>query len=174
MDPIPQLPPPNPELTWRTLNAYRDGERTAAFYEACLTYAQTLWTKRLPARAILCLDRAFGAKLAANDPILQKYPLPYHAMAHILSKAESEDFLGNPRVHFQHYADRLGEPRKQQRKWRAWACWAIARTLRPEFPADPRHEVTEPSLDEISAQLLLHGHKDEAATWSKALRHTTL
>jgi hypothetical protein len=74
-------------------------------------------------------------------------------------------FLGNPRVHFQHYADRVNEPRRDRRRWRAWACWAIIRAVRPDLPNDPKHRVTEPTIDEIDAALRSHGHHGEAELW---------
>jgi len=85
-------------------------------------------------------------------------------MAWLLVHAPPDVFLGNPRVHFQHYADRMNEPRRAQRAWRAWACWAITRAVRPEFPGDPRHPVIEPALAAIAAGLRLHGCTGEAET----------
>ena len=69
------------------------------------------------------LDRAFGADLAPGEPVLAAWPLPYAAMAWLLQHTPPETFIGNPRVHFQHLADRMNEPRREQRRWRAWACW---------------------------------------------------
>ena len=86
-------------------------------------------------------------------------------MAWLIAHTPSGVFLGNPRVHFQHYADRMNEPRREQRRWRAWACWALARAVRPDLPNDPRHEVTEPSLEAIDAALRTHGIEGEAQLW---------
>jgi hypothetical protein len=81
-------------------------------------------------------------------------------------------FIGNPRVHYQHLADRMNEPRRDQRRWRAWACWALARRLRPEWPGDPRHAVVEPTFAEIAARLDAHGIAGETALWRSVLeRH---
>jgi hypothetical protein len=165
----PHLPPERPGLDWRRLHAFRDGGRGAEFYFACLEYAQTLWLRRLPARAILCLDRAFGADLGGEEPVLREWPLPYTAMAWFLAHVPPGVFVGNPRVHFQHYADRMNAPRREQRRWRAWACWALARAVRPDWPADPRHAVVEPTSGEIEDQLARHGHTGEAASWRKVL-----
>jgi len=76
-------------------------------------------------------------------------------------------------VHFQHYAGRMNEPRREQRRWRAWAGWALARAVRPDLPGDPLHPVEEPSLDSISAHLLLHGFPEEDKQWRQVLAEAT-
>lgn len=167
--PCPTLPVPRPGLDWRTLHVFRHDERGAGFYHACLEYGAALWQRGLAARAILCLDRAMGAGLEAENPILQDWPLPYAGMVWFMRHTPEDVFIGNPRVHFQHYADRLGEPRRDQRKWRAWACWALARAVRPDWPADPKHQVQEPTLAEIAAALETHGHPGESARWQGVL-----
>ena len=106
-----------------------------------------------------------GAELTGDEPILQQHPLPYHAMAWLIGHTPRDVFLGNPRVHFQHYADRMNEPRREQRRWRAWACWALARAVRPDLPNDPKHRVTEPTLAAIEAALRAHGHRGEPELW---------
>lgn len=155
-------------MDWRTLNRFRRDERGAAFYLTCLQYGQHLWQQRFPARAILCLDRAWGADLSGNEPVLRDWPLPYAALVEILANAPPDAFLGNPRVHFQHYADRLGEPRAEQRKWRAWACWHLTCATLPGLPADPGHQVEFPSRSQICDQLNQHGHRGEAQLWQAA------
>ncbi|MDB6114695.1 MAG: hypothetical protein JWQ62_1640, partial [Lacunisphaera sp.] len=84
--------------------------------------------------------------------------------------APPDVFIGNPRVHFQHLADRMNEPRREQRRWRTWACWALTRVVRPEFPPDPKHEVHEPSLDVIAQKLAAHGMPGEAALWQAVIK----
>jgi hypothetical protein len=152
-------------LDWRALHAFREGDRGIEFYFACLEYGHALWLKGFAARALLCLDRAFGAKLDGDEALLRRHPLPYAAMAWLIAQTPAGVFLGNPRVHFQHYADRMNEPRRELRRWRAWACWALARAVRPDLPADPKHQVIEPSLDDIDAGLRLHGFAGEAELW---------
>ena len=132
--PIPSLPPLTPGLDWRSLASHRSSARGAAFYFACLEYAQVQWSQALPARAMLCLDRAMGAELAGDEPVLTAWPMPYDAMVWIMRETPPDVFLGNPRVHFQHYADRMNEPRREVRQWRAWACWMLARVVLPELP----------------------------------------
>jgi hypothetical protein len=165
----PFLPEPRPGLDWRSLHRFRDGERGGAFYLTCLEYGQVLWQRRLAARAMLCLDRALGAELTGAEPELRLYPLPYDAMAWLVARTPADVFMGNPRVHFQHYADRMNEPRKEQRRWRAWACWGLVREVRPDLPADPRHRVTEPTTEEIAAALEQHGLAGESEAWRAAL-----
>lgn len=164
----PHLPVPRAGLDWRALHAFRDGDRGPEFYFACLEYSQTLWGKGFAARALLCLDRAMGADLRGDESVLREFPMPYAAMSWLIAHTPAEVFLGNPRVHFQHYADRMNEPRRDQRRWRAWACWAIARAVRPDLPGDPKHRVVEPTEGEIFAALRMYGHPGEAEVWRTA------
>jgi hypothetical protein len=144
-------------------------DRGADFYFACLEYGHALWQRGFAARALLCLDRALGADLNGGEPVLQQYPLPYAAMVWLIGRTPPEVFLGNPRVHFQHYADRMNEPRREQRRWRAWACWALARGVRPDLPNDPKHHVIEPTLVQIETGLSAHGLAGEATLWRTEL-----
>ena len=165
----PHLPAARPGLDWRTLHAHRAAPRGAAFYFACLEYAQALWSRGLAARAILCLDRALGARLRGDEPVLAAWPLPYAAVDWILRQAPTEAWAGNPRIHFQHYAGRMHAPRREQRRWRAWACWALARAARPGLPGDPRHRVQEPTRLQISRRLARHGLPGEEALGRRVL-----
>lgn len=167
--PCPHLPLPRAGLDWRALHAFREGDRGADFYFACLEYGHALWQNGFAARALLCLDRALGADLRGDEPVLQTWPLPYVAMGWLIAHTPAGVFIGNPRVHFQHYADRMNEPRREQRRWRAWACWAIARAVRPDLSGDPKHRVVEPSEMEIAAALARHGHAREDRLWEAAL-----
>ena len=155
-------------MDWRVLSAHGD-QRDAGFYLSALEYGHYLWQGGFAARAILCLDRAMGAELAAGEVSAKTWPIPYAAMAWFLTHTPEDVFIGNPRVHFQHYADRLRAPRRDQRRWRAWACWALTRRLHPQLPCDPLHRVTEPSENDISAALSAHGHPNEAACWNEVL-----
>ena len=119
---------------------------------------------------MLCLDRAMGADLKGDESVLKDWPIPYAAMAWFMGNTPRGVFIGNPRVHFQHYADRMNEPRRDQRSWRAWACWALARSVLRELPGDPRHRVDEPTLEEIRARLERHGIPGEADLWKDVLR----
>ena len=134
-----------------------------------LTYGQSHWLRGYPAQALLQINRALGSAVASDDAVLQRWPLPYAAVAWILRHHEPGQFIGNPRRHYQHLATRMVEPRKELRTWRAWACWQIARTLLPEFPADDvqlaHEQITEPTAEEIYRQLELLGHPGEAEAW---------
>jgi hypothetical protein len=164
MPPCPHLPPPPAGMDWRDLRRH-GADRGPAFYFTGLEYAHCLWHSGRPARAILCLDRAFGAELRAGDPELARWPLPYAALAWLLAHTPPGVFLGNPRVHFQHLADRMNEPRRELRRWRAWACWAITRRTLPHLPGDPRNRANEPTEAAITAQLARHGHVNEPDLW---------
>lgn len=170
----PHLPAARADLDWRALHMHREDERRDDFYYACLEYGQSLWQRGMAARALLCLDRALGADLRGDAPVLRDWPLPYAAMAWCIAQTPAGIFIGNPRVHFQHYADRMNEPRCEQRRWRAWACWALARAVRPELPGDPRHQVAEPARALIAAKLEQHGLPGEAALWQTVLDGVTL
>lgn len=168
LPPCPYLPAPPPGLSHRHLS--RHGEaRDAAFYLSCLEYGHDLWQRGLAARAVLCLDRAMGADLRGDEPQLGAWPMPYAAMAWFLTHTPPDIFIGNPRVHFQHYADRMNEPRRAQRAARAWACWALTRRLRPEWPSDPKHDVVEPEESQIATALDRHGLAGETRLWSEIL-----
>ena len=171
--PIPSLPPLTPGLDWRALASHRSAARGPAFYFACLEYSQVLWSQALPARAMLCLDRAMGAELAGDEPVLAEWPIPYEAIVWIMRETPPDVFLGNPRVHFQHYADRMNEPRKAVRQWRAWACWALARVVLPDLSGDPKHVVAEPEPEAIAAGLKQCGLPGEAAHWRHVLERAT-
>lgn len=155
-------------MDWRVYQAHGP-ERGAGFYLTALEYGHYLWQQGRAARAILCLDRAMGAELGGHEPEVQRWPMPYAAMAWFLAHTPPDIFTGNPRVHFQHYADRMNEPRKAQRQARAWACWALTRRIRPELPADPKHDVREPSEAEIAAWLDATGLPGETHLWQAVL-----
>jgi hypothetical protein len=169
LPPCPHLPVPREQMDWRDFGDHGEA-RDADFYMTALEYGHYLWQRGFAARAILCLDRAMGADVRATDPVVQSWPIPYAAMAWFLAHTPEGVFIGNPRVHFQHYADRLKAPRRDERRWRAWACWALARRLRPDLPNDPKHRVTEPTEGEIAAALDAHGLPGETALWRKVLQ----
>ncbi|MET0261948.1 MAG: hypothetical protein ABW223_03550 [Rariglobus sp.] len=164
----PHLPPPREQMDWRAFGEHGEA-RDADFYFTALEYGHYLWQRGFAARAILCLDRAMGADLRATDLVSQTSPIPYAAMAWFLSHTPEGVFIGNPRVHFQHYADRLKAPRRDQRRWRAWACWAITRRLLPLLPNDPKHLVAEPAETEIAEALDTYGLPGESTLWRDVL-----
>lgn len=167
-EPCPYLPSAPAEMDASALSAHGK-DRSGPFYLTALTYAQYLWQRGIVARAILKIDRALGANLCGDEPVLREWPMPYSAMAWVLRHAPLDVFMGNPRVHFQHLADRMNEPRREQRSGRIWACWAISRIVLPDLPDDPKHEVAEPSLEKIAEKLQAHGIPGEVEIWRTAL-----
>ncbi len=168
LPPCPYLPVPPASMDASALSAH-GSDRDAGFYLTALTYAHYLWQRGLAARAILKLDRALLSNLRGDEPVLRQWPLPYDAMAWLLRHTPPDIFIGNPRVHFQHLADRMNEPRREQRRWRTWACWQITRAVRPEFPDDPNHPVVEPTVEQIASRLDTHGVPGETALWRAVL-----
>ena len=168
LPPCPHLPAAPAQMDAGALTAHGES-RGGAFFLTALTSGQYQWQRGLAARAILCLDRAFSADLCGDESALRDWPMPYAAMGWFLQHVPADAFVGNPRLHFQHLADRMNEPRRDQRRWRAWACWALARGVRPELLADLKHAVTEPTLIEINLSLSAHGLPGEAELWLAAL-----
>jgi len=155
-------------MTAEVLSAHGK-RRDAGFYVSALTYGHYLWQRGLVGRAILKLDRAFGADLQGDEPELRAWPLPYHALVWFLRHAPESAWNGNPRVHFQHLAGRMNGPRREQRRWRAWACWLLTRTVLAALAGDPRHQVEEPSVEMIGQMLEVHGIPDESHWWRQVL-----
>lgn len=146
--------------------------RGDAFYLLALQCAQSLWRQGLPAQSILLMNRAFGADMKGKEHVLAEHPPPYSAMVWVMKHHRKEDFIGNPRRHFQHLATRMVEPRKELRSWRAWGCWWYACQLFPEFPADEEQlkgeGIEEPSETRIAERLALVGMVGESTEWAKA------
>lgn len=150
-------------------------DRGAGFYEICHQYAQTLWVMGFPAKCILLLNRALSCTLPETDPMLQRWPLPYQALAWLLIHRPADQFIGNPRRHWQHLATRMVEPNKELRTWRAWACWYLAKEILPvsEYPPDLKQireeSVIEPTHAEITAHLKQLSPANDVIRWQAAL-----
>lgn len=166
--PCPALPAPHAPMSWRDLEDGRARDE-ASHYLACLRYGQQLWTEGLAARALLAVDRGLFCDVPSGHPVLAAHPPPYAAIRWMVAQDIGSDFIGNPRVHYQHLADRVRGLREHRVRWRAWAAWAVVRAARPDWPADPRHEVREPGLEEIAGGLLRHGVAGEGEAWRAAL-----
>jgi hypothetical protein len=164
----PWLPQPGgvlgPEVT-RELA----GERGVAYYRAALCYAQSLWREGKPAQAILQLNKAFTARLAADAAVLGEWPAPYRALGWMLRERPDGVFLGNPVRHFQHLATRVRGLDRELRAWRAWGCFHLARRVLPEdgFPVDAeqveREGLAFPEWDQVLAELGRRGWNGEVA-----------
>lgn len=171
--PCPLLPPAGPEISavsMRTAGA----DRGPAFYHLALVCAQALWQKGLPAQSILMLNRAFSSALSPDDPILREWPPPYAALDWVLRHRWEDQFVGNPRRHFQHLATRMSGPRHEVRIWRAWACWAISCRALPWAEADTKQiaeeGIEEPGLTAISERLRQLGWEGEAEIWERTMQ----
>lgn len=165
--PIPEKPL-GPDAT-RSLG----NDRGPLFYEAALNYGHSLWLRGLPARGILLLNRAMGCELDGSEEIVQRWPMPYEALVWILQSRKIEDFIGNPRRHWQHLATRMVEPRKELRSARAWACWHLSCLVLPNYPADEvqieREGIVEPKVAEIEAWIEDLGMPGELEVWQRAV-----
>lgn len=134
-----------------------------------MRYGQALWLKGLSARALLAVDRALYANLRGDESILKDWPLPYAAVAWLVAHNPDDCFIGNPRVHYQHLADRVKGVRAEQKRWRAWSCWHLVRKVAPELPNDPKHLVDEPTESAVFTGLECHGISGEANQWRDIL-----
>lgn len=170
--PCPLLPVPDRVMSASDTRKFGK-DRGEEFYLAALTYAQSLWLENFPARALLLLNRAMGADLGEQAEVLVEHPVPYRAVAWILRNHFEEEFIGNPRRHWQHLATRMSGPRPELRTWRAWACWALARRWMPEMPADEKQiaeeGVVEPTLRMIEEEIGSRGWDREVSEWKAAL-----
>ena len=155
----------------------KDDEYGVRFYEQALRCGQSLWLQGLPAQALLMFNRALGANLKGDESILEQWPLPYAASAWVMMQRTEDQFIGNPRRHYQHLATRMVEPRKAQRSARAWACWLMACRIFQDYPADGKQiaeeGVVEPSQKGIMAMLEQEGIEGEVGVWEQAVQITT-
>jgi len=167
----PFLPEIEAPLKAAEMRVFGKTERGPDFYRRALECAQSLWLQGLPAQSLLQINRAMGADLAGDEPVLAEWPLPYAAADWVMRHRRAEDFIGNPRRHYQHLATRMVGPRKTQRSWRAWACWALACEIFPvdDYPADEKQireeGVVEPSHEAIGLGLKEFGAPGEAEVW---------
>lgn len=172
LEPCPFLPAVEEVIPASSMKAFGKQDRGPEFYLQALRCAQSLWLQGFPAQSLLQVNRAFGADLHGDEEVLDSWPLPYRAAAWVMRHRLEEQFIGNPRRHYQHLATRMVEPRKVQRTWRAWACWYLACGIFPDYPADEKQiaeeGVREPSRDEIAAGLVEFGIPGEVAAWEAA------
>jgi len=152
---------PFKSMSYRDLHRVPSGEKAceARFINAC-RYANYLWQKGFPARAILALCRACYLDPAALPPQTRQ---PWHAYVWFLEKDTGNGFIGNPRVSFIHQATRIPASFALKRN-RAWALWLLTRVFRPDFPPDPEVSESPPGKEELGAYLDLHGLEDEGTS----------
>ena len=169
IDPCPFLPAVTETLMASSMKVFGKQDRGPAFYRQALMCGQSLWLQGLPAQALLQINRAFGADLKGDEPVLRDWPLPYAAAARVMRHRTTDQFIGKPRRHYQHLATRMVEPRREQRAWRAWACWYLARRIFPDEPADEKQiaeeGIVEPVREEIVRGLAEHGIEGEVRVW---------
>lgn len=171
----PYLPLPEGTLDFRYLR--RSGVvsgQGANFYLSALTYGQFLWQERLTARALLAVTRALYTDLEGEESVVEQWPLPYAALAWLVANHPGDGFMGNPRLSFQHQADRVRGPRAPLKAARAWAVWRLIGIIRPDLPGDPRHHVTPPDDDAICHRLDLFGLPSEVTQWQAAKQEAAL
>ena len=147
--------------------------RGPEFYLAALEYAQSLWLQGFPAKSLLLINRAMGAEVSFDDPVVRQWPLPYRAAAWIMARRLEDQFIGNPRRHYQHLATRMVEPRRELRSWRAWGCWLIATAVYPDYPVDRMQIETErlvlPDTVSVLRALDTHGFPGETSLLLEAI-----
>lgn len=163
--PCPYLPSVEEPLAAAAMREVKDAAYGQSFYLQALKCGQSLWRQGLPAQALLMFNRAFRAELRGDELVLRSWPLPYAAIAWVMMNRQEDQFIGNPRRHFQHLATRMVEPRKAQRSARAWACWSMACQIFPDYPADEKQIVEEgikePSWEQITGMLEQEGIEGE-------------
>ncbi len=167
----PYLPRVDEPLRASALKEFGN-DRGHLFYLRALECGQALWQQGFPAQSLLMMNRAFAADLEEHAPVLNDWPLPYKAVRWVMESRSKDQFIGNPRRHFQHLSTRMVEPRKELRSWRAWGCWALACLVFPSYPADEeqisKEGIVEPDSAEIKANLLRLGWAGEAEEWVSA------
>lgn len=140
------------------------GARRARFEAGC-RYAQFLWLRDQPARAILALCRAL---YVSPVDIRESCRQPWNAYVWFLHTPGGNGFLGNPRISFIHQATRTDPSRPLQRQ-RAWALWHLTRRARPDFPPDPEVPEFPPDPASLEDYLDVHGFRDEGRHFMDAL-----
>lgn len=170
----PHLPEIDRRYDHRDLEAL-GGERGPLFYETALKYAQSNWRIGFPAKSILLINRSLSLPLKGDEPVLARLPLSYQALVWIMQNRVADQFIGNPRRHWQHLATRMVEPNKELRTWRAWACWYLSKTMLPEaeFPSDQKQiregGIVEPTHEQISTHLQRLSPANDQEMWQQAL-----
>lgn len=151
-------------MSYRDLQVSPAGHPHQLFTNAC-TYANDLWMRRLPARAILALCRAIYIDPAGLKPVPEQ---PYKAYVWFLQNHTSGHFIGNPRISFARQATRI-PPVYRLKIARAWALWQLTRHAMRDLPADPDFDEEPPSPARLAETLEESGLKGEATAFHEAL-----
>ena len=165
----PLLPIPEDCMSYKDLRKFRANQK-AEFFQVALKYSNYLWKKGLPARALLAMDRALFADIQSMAKVFIDWELPYSALVWYLTNLQSSKFMGNPRIHYQHLADRLRGDRENVKKWRSWACWYLSCKACPNLKPDVNHIFNEPSLVRIKKELNQHGIQEDLIHFENALK----
>lgn len=172
--PCPYLPVPEGVVRAEATKRFRGSVLGEAFYEAALNYSQSLWLQGFPAKSLLLINRAMGADMSGSEAVLAQWPIPYEAAAWVMVNRRPDEFIGNPRRHYQHLATRMVEPRKELRTWRAWGCRILADLVfdHAEYPEDEKQIREEgtviPSRDTVFERLGEIGLESELKALSRA------
>jgi len=165
--PCPWLPDPHAVMSFRDLQSAR-AESVINLHRTACQYANYLWLKDTPARAILALCRALYL-------IHDGGPTPAHAhsawLAYVwfLGEEDGRGFLGNPRVSFSHQATRMRPPVNPLNNHRAWALWHLTRIARPDLPPDPGVAENAPSPVRLQETLSSRGFPGEGDAFQEAI-----
>lgn len=168
----PYLPEPEEEMSHRCLTRLKDGD-PADYYLAALRYGHYLWQRGIAGRAILAVTKGLYTDLPSRHAMYDRWPWPYAALKWMVSNHPGHEFPGNPRVSFQHQANRMDPVRSRVKISRAWAVWALICLARPDLPGDPTESFKVLSHDEIEALLFKHGSRDEAEVWRGCIEQSS-
>ncbi|MFO7725366.1 MAG: hypothetical protein R6V45_07440 [Oceanipulchritudo sp.] len=154
--------------------SYRDLQKAAAdpangaglLHHAARTYANYLWIRQQPARAILALCRAVYLNPSDLDPATRQ---PYEALVWMLRQYSGQGFLGNPRISFSRQATRM-PPGRPLKRLRAWALWHLSHRSLPWLPPDPQVIEKAPAPCHLAYRLNGLGLSHEGDRFSEAMQ----
>jgi len=168
--PCPLLPIPEGPLSYRTLRAEPGGQALVPdeLFDRARAYANDLWMRGLPARALLALCRAL---YLAPGELSEHRRQPWDVFVWMLRNHQGLDFLGNPRISFVHQATRIRAEHVLKRQ-RAWALWYLSRANLPHLPPDPKVSEDPPALEELVVYLNEAGLPGEGTSFHDCLRQS--
>ena len=154
-------------MSYRDLRSCSGSQASPAprLFAAATAYAQHLWLRDQPARAILALCRALYLDPVQLGP---GHDQPYPAFAWFLRQPRTNGFLGNPRASFARQATRIPASQLLKRH-RAWALWHITVQFRPDLPPDPATPEQPLGMQTLRARLNAAGLPGEGDQFLLAL-----